>query len=205
MTDNKKSEPSYTVENDIDGWSFRTEAAYHPGKCQERARGIMETEARAEAMAEAAGNIIADRPLSEPVVRVGVAIWIHNKDGHVLMGRRKGSHGAGTWSLPGGHVDFGEHPHTTVRRELMEECGMEVGGITRSPVPYGHRIFPQDIKQYITLFFDAEYLPGGEPPRNMEPDKCEGWHWFALDSLPSPLFGALDDEAMIQNMREANA
>jgi 8-oxo-dGTP diphosphatase len=203
MTNNKKPEPSYTVENDIDGWSFRTEATYHPGKCQERVRGIMETEERAEAMAEAAGNIIADRPLSEPVVRVGVAAWIY-KDGKVLMGKRKGSHGAGSWSLPGGHVDFGETPATTVAREIMEETGLEVGAITHcTDFPYGHRFFPEDNKQYITLFFNAEYI-GGEPV-NAEPDKCEGWEWFILGALPSPLFGALDDENMINQIVEANA
>lgn len=203
MTSNKKAKPSRTVEDDIDGVSFRVETDYIPGQCQERVRGIMRTKERAEAMATAAWNIIFSGPLPEPVVRVGVAVWIY-KDGKVLMGKRKGSHGAGSWSLPGGHVDFGETPSTTVSREVMEETGLEVGAITRcTDFPYGHRLFPEDNKQYITLFFNAEYI-GGEPV-NAEPDKCEGWDWFSLDSLPSPLFGALDDEMMIEEIRKANA
>ena len=203
MINCKKAKPSCTVEPDVDGCSFRVEADYIPGQCQERVQGIMETEKRAEAMALAAWNIIADEPLTEPVVRVGVAVWIY-KDGKVLMGKRKGSHGAGSWSLPGGHVEFGETPIDTVSREVMEETGLEVGEITRcNDFQYGHRLFPEDNKQYITLFFNAEYI-GGEP-RNVEPDKCEGWDWFGFDSLPSPLFGALDDEEMIAKIGEANA
>jgi 8-oxo-dGTP diphosphatase len=199
----KKADPSYTIESDIDGWSFRVESAYIPGKCQERIHGIMEDEDRAVAASLAAGNVITDEPLTPPVVRVGVAAWIY-KDGKVLMGKRKGSHGAGSWSLPGGHVDFGETPVETVAREIMEETGLEVGAIRHcTDFPYGHRFFPDDNKQYITLFFNAEYI-GGEP-MNVEPDKCEGWGWYGLNSLPAPLFGALDDEMMIEEIRKANA
>ena len=41
----------------------------------------------------------------EPKVGVGVFVFRGNK---LLLGKRKGSHGAGEWSLPGGHLDPGE-------------------------------------------------------------------------------------------------
>lgn len=41
--------------------------------------------------------------------RVGVGVII-TKDQHVLLLRRHSVHGAGTWSTPGGHLDFGESP-----------------------------------------------------------------------------------------------
>jgi 8-oxo-dGTP diphosphatase len=54
---------------------------------------------------------------------IGVsAIIVRN--GAVLLGRRRGSHGAGTWAFPGGKPDAGEHPSDTVRRELFEETGL---------------------------------------------------------------------------------
>lgn len=47
-------------------------------------------------------------------------------DGAVLLTRisPRGYH-AGSWTLPGGGVDHGEHPPETVLRELREECGIE--------------------------------------------------------------------------------
>ncbi len=39
-----------------------------------------------------------------PAPQVGVGVLIL-RDGKVLLGRRKGSHGAGCWSAPGGHLD----------------------------------------------------------------------------------------------------
>ena len=38
--------------------------------------------------------------------RVGVGVMIQNEKGEVLLGLRQGSHGAGEWSFPGGHLDF---------------------------------------------------------------------------------------------------
>ncbi len=55
-------------------------------------------------------------------IRVGVGIMIF-KDGKVLMGRRKGSHGAGEYAFPGGHLDFGESFEDCAKRETLEEAG----------------------------------------------------------------------------------
>jgi len=43
--------------------------------------------------------------LPRPAVGVGVFIW---KNGKFLLGQRKNVRGAGTWSVPGGHMEGGE-------------------------------------------------------------------------------------------------
>ncbi len=58
-----------------------------------------------------------------PKVGVGVMIL---KEGKVLLGKRKGSHGAGEYSFPGGHLEYMESFEDCARREIEEECGIKV-------------------------------------------------------------------------------
>jgi 8-oxo-dGTP diphosphatase len=60
--------------------------------------------------------------------RVGVAIFIF-KDGKFLIQQRQGAHGAGSWSVPGGHLEFGESFEDTARREAREETGLEISNV----------------------------------------------------------------------------
>jgi 8-oxo-dGTP diphosphatase len=124
--------------------------------------------------------------MTEPVVRVGVCVLLE-RGGFVLMGKRKGSHGAGTWSFPGGHVDFGDEPEESARREVMEETGLEIGSLRPyKPLPWANTHFPEEGKQYITLYFVGEFVGG--IPKVMEPDKCECWEWVEWARPNKPLF-----------------
>lgn len=61
-----------------------------------------------------------------PLHKVVVAAMIE-RDGLVLCHRRpEGGWGAGMWEFPGGKVEEGEDPRDAVRRECMEELGVEV-------------------------------------------------------------------------------
>jgi 8-oxo-dGTP pyrophosphatase MutT (NUDIX family) len=58
-----------------------------------------------------------------PIVAVGaVAV----KDGRALLIKGGEEPGRGLWTLPGGAVHPGEDLKAAVRRELREECGIEV-------------------------------------------------------------------------------
>ena len=118
-----------------------------------------------------------------PLVGVGVFLIRDNK---ILLGKRKGSHGAGEWSLPGGHLEVGESFLECCTREVQEETGIQIDKI--NPLFFTNDIFENDDKHYVTLFFAASVSKETQA-QNMEPDKCEGWEWFDPDvELPSPLF-----------------
>ena len=56
---------------------------------------------------------------------LGVAACLVEKDKILLVREGKGPQ-KGLWGLPKGSVDEGELPQLAVRRELIEECGIDV-------------------------------------------------------------------------------
>ena len=120
--------------------------------------------------------------------KVGVGVFVI-KDSKILMGKRKNAHGDGTWSLPGGHLEFNEAPEETAVREVVEETGIKIKNLRIGP--YTNDVFSGEGKHYITLFILSEYDSG--EVKIMEPDKCEKWDWFSWEELPSPLFLSLQN------------
>jgi len=125
--------------------------------------------------------------------RVGVGVIVI-KDDKILLGKRLGSHGEGSWSFPGGHLEFGENVIDCALRELNEEVGIRVKNIRIAP--YTNDFFDVENKHYITLFVIADY-DSGDVERK-EPDKCEGWEWFDWEELPIELF------IPIKNLKKLN-
>jgi len=117
-------------------------------------------------------------------VRVGVSVIVL-RGGLVLLGKRKGAHGEGTWGLPGGHLEFGETPKGCADRELWEECCLMLLDARRGP--YTNDVFRGLGKHYITLYYVGKVKDGKEPIL-MEHAKCDEWRWFGWDDLPEPLF-----------------
>ena len=117
---------------------------------------------------------------------VGVIIV---RDRCVLLGQRRGSHGADTWALPGGHLEFGESIRNCAKREVFEETGLVVHSVRK--VAFTNDYFEKEGKHYVTLFVLAEEWSGR--PVVKEPDKCKGWSWFEWVNLPSPLFVPLQN------------
>ena len=119
----------------------------------------------------------------QPQARVGVGVLVL-RDGLVLLGKRRGSHGAGTWSAPGGRLEFGEQIEDCAARELKEETGLRASEFELGP--YSNDIFVDKQAQYLTVFVVARGITG--VPVNLEPHKCEGWAWFKWGDWPAPLF-----------------
>lgn len=125
--------------------------------------------------------------MSERVPKIGVGVIVV-KNGKILVGLRKHSHGSGTWQFPGGHLEFGESVVQCAIREAMEETGIEVENAR--PVTFVENLFPEEQKHYVTLYVVADWK-GGEPEAR-EPEKSGEWGWFAWEALPRPLFAPIE-------------
>lgn len=114
--------------------------------------------------------------------KVGVGIFII-KDNKVLLTKRKGSHGAGEYAFPGGHLEYMESFEDCAKREAMEEAGIEIGNIRFQLLANVKKYAP---KHYVHITLYADWISG--EPKNLEPDKSEGWGWYEIEDLPKPLF-----------------
>ena len=133
--------------------------------------------------------------------RVGIGAFII-KDGKFLMGKRKGSHGEGSWSVPGGHLEFGESFADTAEREVLEETGLAIKNVRFGALTNDY--FEKEGKHYVTIWMLSEYESG--EATILEPDKFVDQDWFTLDTLPSPLFlpwNQLLKSEFIENIKKA--
>lgn len=117
------------------------------------------------------------------VPRVGVGVIVE-RDNCVLLIERRGPHGGGTWSTPGGHLDHGETPEQCAVREVREETGVEIADVHFRGMT--NDIFPDSGKHYITIWMQGT-LVSGEPALT-SPREASAVGWFAWDALPQPLF-----------------
>jgi 8-oxo-dGTP diphosphatase len=118
-------------------------------------------------------------------IKVGIGVMIL-KDGKVLMGRRKSAHGDGEYAWPGGHLEYMESFEDCARRETREEAGIEIANVRFLRLMNLKAYSP---KHYVDIAMVADWA-GGEP-QVLEPHKLEGWAWYDLDALPSPVFAAI--------------
>jgi len=120
------------------------------------------------------------------LLKIGVAVAIYNSDGKVLLGKRIGKFGDGTYQFPGGHAEIYEDIYDTAIREVKEETNLSLDASTLSFICCQYDIFNGIL--YKTYFMMAGLIGLEGDVLNMEPNKCEGWDWYSIDELPSPLF-----------------
>jgi 8-oxo-dGTP diphosphatase len=116
-----------------------------------------------------------------PTVGVGCVMM---RGGHILLIRRHGAHGAGSWSPPGGHLHFGETPAVCAAREAEEETGIKVSNVDFLAIT--NDVFPEADKHYITIWMYGE--PDDGDAVIGDAGEVAEIGWFDPRQLPSPLF-----------------
>ncbi len=118
--------------------------------------------------------------LKFPRVGIGVLIFKNKK---ILLGKRKGSHGAGEYAFPGGHLEYMETIEGCAERETLEETGIKIKNIKFQFIANIRKYKP---KHYLHVGVTADYKSG--KVKIKEGDKIESWDWYNLNKLPKPLF-----------------
>ncbi|MDP2874443.1 MAG: NUDIX domain-containing protein [bacterium] len=134
-------------------------------------------------------------------VGVGFGVMLM-KEGKILLGRRHpdpnkaGSElrGEGTWTMPGGKLEFGESFEDGAKREVFEETGLQLNEaavvcVNNDKNEYAH---------FVTVGLFSDKFVG--EPKVMEPDEIAEWRWFSLDTLPTPLY--FPSAKVIENYRK---
>lgn len=121
-----------------------------------------------------------------PNTGVGVMLLKNNE---ILLGKRNSDpvkaesalHGEGTWTVPGGKMEFRETFEESAYREVLEETGIKIGNtkiisLSNEVVEDAH---------FVTIGMLCEDFSGEALVK--EQDITE-WKWFPLDKLPEPIF-----------------
>ena len=123
--------------------------------------------------------------------RVGAGVGIILLDGNkILLGLRNTDpkkadselRGEGTWTMPGGKLEFGETFEQCGIREVKEETDLvvldiEVFCVNNDMNQHAH---------FVTIGLIAKKWSG--TPKTMEPDEITQWRWFDLNELPKNIF-----------------
>ena len=127
--------------------------------------------------------------MKENKIGVGFGVMLL-KNNKILLGKRHEDpekadselRGEGTWSMPGGKLDYKESFEEGAIREVFEETGIKINKvkvvcINNDMNEYAH---------FITIGLISDKFEG--EPQVKAPDEIKEWKWFNLDNLPKPMF-----------------
>lgn len=110
-----------------------------------------------------------------------VAYFVVVDDGHMLLVDHRN---AQLWLPPGGHVEPGEHPRTTVLRELAEELGLSPTHAIAAPLmltvttTVGLSAGHTDVSLWYVIHGDRRQAI------TWDENEFSGIRWFAFDDVP---------------------
>ncbi|MDD6878658.1 MAG: NUDIX domain-containing protein [bacterium] len=123
-------------------------------------------------------------------IGAGCGIIILNDKGQILLGKRGEDlikakcemHEEGTWTLPGGNIEYGETFEEAGVRETKEETNLDVSDLEVFCV----QTDLNEYAHYISVGMLAHSYKG--ELKVMEPNEITVWKWFNIDDIPNIIF-----------------
>lgn len=123
-------------------------------------------------------------------IGAGCGVMVFNEQKQLLLGLRNSDeekadselHEEGTWTMPGGNIEYGETFEEAAIREAKEETGIDIDDLEIICVQTDKNKYAH----YISVGMIANSFTG--IPTALEPDEIVRWEWFDLDKLPKNIF-----------------
>ncbi len=112
-------------------------------------------------------------------VSVGILIFKNEK---ILFGSSKDKNGNLKYILPVGHLKYMESFVECAKREVLEECGINIEDVELQFVSNTDNYSP---KHYVHIGLKAKWVSG--EPEVLEPGGILGWEWRSFDDIPENL------------------
>jgi len=125
----------------------------------------------------------------EPKVGVGFGVMLL-KNRKILLGKRNEDakkadselRGEGTWTMPGGKLEYQESFEEGARREVMEETGIILKDVKVICVNNDKN----ESAHFVTIGLFSEDFEG--EAKVLEPEEITEWKWFASKDIPKNIF-----------------
>ena len=135
-----------------------------------------------------------------PIASVAACVF---KDDRILLIQRGTQPNIGTWSVPGGAIELGESLKDTAKRELYEECGVEIDvGDIFDVESFLIRDENDNIQfHYIVTYLTANYVSGDIRPGSEELDVC----WATKEELQNIDINPVVRDYLLEAFKKVNS
>ena len=126
--------------------------------------------------------------------RVVSKVILQNHRQEVVMAKVKRGFFTGHWTLPGGFVDYAEHPLEGAMREVLEELGVAVEISEDDVVQIAERIFTSEGIQFLSFTYKCDVVD--DLSFSPKPDEIEEVQWFSIEEALARAASLFDVEAL---------
>ena len=126
--------------------------------------------------------------------RVVAKVILINSQNEIAMAKVKRGFFSGHWTLPGGFVDYAEHPVEGAVREVKEELGVSVEIDEKDIVQIAERIFTSEGVQFLSFTYKCHIE--GDVQFNPKADEIEEARWFSMQQVLANAASLFDVEAL---------